>query len=417
MQILDLLGMALGIVFLLCYAHQYVYSVYAALNKSKPLPDLPPRRYAVLIAARNEATVIEGLIRSIRAQNYPEDKLDIFVVADNCSDDTAAIARAAGATVFERFDTACVGKGYALDYLLRQIEADCGLAAYDGYFVFDADNLLDENFVREMNKCFSEDCPVVTGYRNSKNYGDNWISAGYSLWFLRDSGQLNAARMALGTDCVVAGTGFLVSGRFLIENGGWKYFLLTEDMEFTVDLILRGKRIGYCGSAVFYDEQPTRFSQSWWQRLRWAKGYLQILRKEGRRIVRGLFGKNAFACFDVAMAFLPAIVLTGLGFVLNMIQLCTGLFAYDGGLRAVTEFLLVPLAETYLLMLLLGAITLMKEWRRICASTGKKLLYLLSFPVFMISYFPIALTALFVRVEWKPIRHEVQKSLDEVRTA
>lgn len=417
MELLERLCGILGILFVLCYAHQYVYTVLSILRRPKPLPDAPERRYGVLIAARNEEGVIGALLESIAGQDYPADKLDVFVVADNCTDKTAVVARAAGARVFERFDTERVGKGYALDFLLREIDKECGLSAYDGYFVFDADNLLDEGFVREMNKCFSEERPVVTSYRNSKNYGDNWISAGYSLWFLRDSGQLNAARTALGGSSVVAGTGFLMSSRLLQENGGWHYFLLTEDTEFTIDMILHGVHIAYCGSAVLYDEQPTRFSQSWWQRLRWAKGYLQILRKDGLRMVKGLFGRSAFACFDVAMAFMPAILLSMASFVLQTVQLCLGLFVYEHGLSAVLDYVLLPLAETYIFMLLLGLITVLKEWRHIHARAWQKLSYLLSFPVFMLSYFPIAVTAVFARVQWRPIRHEVHKTLDEVRVA
>ena len=417
MQTLNWICTALGILFALCYAHQYVYTLYAMIRRRKPLPGAPARRYGVLIAARNEEGVIGQLLESLHAQDYPADRLDIFVVADNCTDATAQVARENGATVFERFDTSRVGKGYALDFLLRRIHEQQGLDAYDGYFVFDADNLLDEGFVREMNKCFSEKNPIVTSYRNSKNYGDNWISAGYSLWFLRDSGQLNAARMDLGASCVVGGTGFLVSSALLLQNGGWKYFLLTEDTEFTIDMILRGVHIAYCDSAVLYDEQPTKFSQSWWQRLRWAKGYLKILRQDGGRMVRGLLGKTAFGCFDVAMAFMPAIVLSMAGFVLNAVQLAFGLFAAHSGLHALVQYALLPLAGTYLLMFVLGAVTTAKEWRRICAPAWKKLLYTLSFPVFMMSYFPIAAAALFARVEWKPIRHEVRKNLEQVRAA
>ena len=106
------------------------------------------------------------------------------MVADNFSDDTAGAARRAGATVFRRFDRTRVGKGYALDYLLKTLEKEGKGEDYEGYFIFDADNIVDPAFVREMNKTFGTgEWAAVTGYRNSKNFGDNWISAAYSIWF------------------------------------------------------------------------------------------------------------------------------------------------------------------------------------------------------------------------------------------
>ena len=143
---------------------------------------MPPakrlHKYAAVISARNESTVIGELIHSIKKQNYPAELLDVFVVADNCTDNTAAVARRAGAIVFERFNRKEVGKGYALDYAFQRIEKDYAAAGYEGYFIFDADNLLDANYVAEMNKAFDSGCRVITSYRNSKNYDSNWISAG-----------------------------------------------------------------------------------------------------------------------------------------------------------------------------------------------------------------------------------------------
>lgn len=134
---------------------------------------------------------------------------------------------------------------------------------YDAYLVLDADNILDPNFISEIEKVYSSGYEIVTCYRNSKNYGDNWISAGYALWFLREAQYLNNARMRLGSSCAVSGTGFLFSDGVLEACGGWNFFLLTEDIEFTIDNVVRGEKVGYAAGAVLYDEQPTSFAQSW----------------------------------------------------------------------------------------------------------------------------------------------------------
>src|SRR5699024_3328495 len=129
----------------------------------------------------NESAVIGELVHSIKKQNYPAELLDVFVIADNCTDNTAAVAERAGAIVFERFNRQQVGKGYALDYAFQRIEKEYGQAQYEGYFIFDADNLLDANYVAEMNKVFDSGYRVITSYRNSKNFDSNWISAGSAL--------------------------------------------------------------------------------------------------------------------------------------------------------------------------------------------------------------------------------------------
>ena len=103
--------------------------------------------------ASGKGLQIGELIQSLRAQHYPEELLDIYVVADNCTDDTARVARQAGAAVYERHDQTRKGKGYALDYLFHRL-AEEGREDYEGYFVFDADNLVDPAFTAEMNRVF-----------------------------------------------------------------------------------------------------------------------------------------------------------------------------------------------------------------------------------------------------------------------
>lgn len=211
METVKLINFIISIVFIVCYTYQFLYILVPFVVKDKRKAEAKGHRYAVLISARNEEAVIGNLIESIKRQNYDGGLVTTFVVADNCTDETARVAAEAGAIVFERFDTANVGKGYALNYLLRRIDELFPERPFDAYFVFDADNVLEENYIEEMNKVFSQGYEIVTSYRNSKNFGDNWISSGYALWFLRESQFLNHARMKLGTSCAVSGTGFMFS--------------------------------------------------------------------------------------------------------------------------------------------------------------------------------------------------------------
>ena len=297
MKTINTINTILYIALTVLYFYQFIYIVIALIgDKKKKLDTYEAKKlhkFAFIIAARNEQAVIGNLINSIKQQNYPAELIDVIVVADNCTDDTAQIAREHGAICYERFNNMLVGKGYALDYCFNKIVEQFGdYTAYDGYFIFDADNVIDKNYVKEMNKVFDRGYNVITSYRNSKNYDTNWITSGYSLWFIREAKYLNNPRMMLKTSCAVSGTGFLVNSSIIKKNNGWKFNLLTEDIQFSVVNILEGEKIGYCESAMFYDEQPTTFKQSWNQRMRWSKGFYQVMFRYGRELIAMMFKKR-----------------------------------------------------------------------------------------------------------------------------
>ena len=374
-------------------------------------------RYAVLVAARNEEAVIARMVESVRNQAYPSGRLTVFVVADNCTDATALAARRAGAVVYEHQNENERTKGFALRYLVKCIRRDYGIDAFEGYFIFDADNIVDPDFVREMNKTYDRGYEVATCYRNSKNFGDNWISASYSIWFLREARFLNAPRMLTGNSCAVSGTGFMVSGSVIRENGGWPFHLLTEDIQFSVDCVLKGRRIGYCDSAVVYDEQPTTFRQSWNQRLRWSKGFFQVDRHYLLPLLKGSVSRSSLrmSCYDMFMTVAPCIFLTLGAAVVNLLLLllvCTQPFIIARMIEAETgRYLFFCVVNTYLGMVAYGLLTVCSEWKRIHATAGEKLRYVAAFPVFMATYIPITLVALFRNVTWTPITHYSSRQL------
>lgn len=414
MEALIIFNALISVIFTLCYAYQFIYLFVGLLKRPQKFRSKKEHKFAVVISARNEREVIAQLIDSIKNQNYPKDKLDVFVIADNCTDDTAEVARKAGAIVHERFNDKLVGKGYALDWMFKIIEKDYADEGYEGYMIFDADNLLDDNYVAEMNKVFDSGYKVITSYRNSKNYDSNWISAGYSLWFLREAKYLNNSRMQLGTSCAISGTGFLVSAEIIRNNGGWIHHLLTEDIEFTVDSVIHGVKIGYAANAILYDEQPTLFRQSYNQRLRWAKGFYQVFAKYGLGLVKGMF-KGSFAYFDMLMTVAPAMLLTLLTVVINAIAIPFGLINNLPETSALIQTLGQTVMNFYGLFFVLGVVTTITEWNQIHCKGYKKIGYLFTFPLFMFTYVPIAIIALFKKVQWKPIKHNVVRTLDDVR--
>ena len=408
------LNFLVGFILFLCYSYQIFYTIVPF--------SIPPRRHkhpiklnniAILIAARNESAVIGNLLQSINAQDYDRSHMQVFVIADNCTDDTAKIAREAGATVFERFNKEKVGKGYALDFAIDNLRERGEWERIDGVIVLDADNLLRENYVTEMNKTFSDGYEAFTSYRNSKNYGDNWISAGYGLWYIRESKFLHYARMLLGSSCAISGTGFLVSRALLDRFNGWKFYLLTEDIEFSIFSIINGVRIGCCINAELYDEQPITFRQSYKQRLRWSKGFFQVWKKHGKELLRGIFKHRKFAFFDMTMNVMPAFLLTVVLLTTSVSAVLFGIFGW-GDPSPVIESLLGYVGFTYSVMFLMGLVTLISEWKRIRTSTGRKIGFLFLFPIFMYTYIPISVIALFRPVAWEQIHHTRAKSIGDI---
>ena len=418
LHMVEAFNFLLAALFTVLYFYQLVYLVLGLVRRRGKEPDsVRIHRYAAVISARNEAGVIGDLIRCLKQQNYPAGYLDIYVVADNCTDRTAQVARQAGACVYERFNQYQKGKGYALDYLFHTLERE-GRDKYDGYMIFDADNLVDPNFTAEMNKVFdSGSYAAITCYRNSKNFGANWISAGYAIWFLREARFLNRPRMILGSNCHVSGTGFLVSADVIRRNGGWPFHLLTEDIEFSVDCAIKGERIGYCEKAVIYDEQPTSLRQSWDQRMRWSKGFYQVDRNYSEGLLRGMLrrpGRRSWSCYDMFMTVAPGMLLTLALIAFNLVVCltCWGAPAYLAHriLDTAGGFIFSALINFYLGLLIFGLLTVLCEWKKIAMPAYRKLLYTFLFPVFMFTYIPISLAALVKKVEWTPIYHSGSQS-------
>jgi len=409
-----LINNIVGGIFGLFYIYQ-LYFILVSLRKCpEPFPDADPKRYAILICACNESNVIGKLLDSIGTQDYPKELIDVFVIADNCTDNTAEIARGKGATVFERFDKTKIGKGYALSSLFDHISGGGKKWDYEGYFIFDADNILDSRFVREMNKAMSAGYKIATGYRNSKNYGDNWVSSGYALWFMRESKYLNYPRQILGLSSQCSGTGFVIHRDILSREGGWGYFTLTEDVEFTFAMVAQGEKIAFCETAILFDEQPVKFGVSWKQRTRWVKGYFQAYHRHGADLMKRFLTKHDFSCYDMLVSTLAGAIISLALFVFYFIAIA--IYAIAGfPLLDILPWFGLYVGSCYGGLIIMGIITTKTEWDLIYCSTAKKIAYIATFPLFLITLLPITLCAPFSKARWPHIEHIRAFDLDEVK--
>ena len=250
------------------WVYQFIISVTSLIKfKEKPLLMNKKHRFIIALPANNEETVIGNLIKSLQMQDYDKELFDIYVIADNCTDNTAKIARENGAIVYERFDETKKTKGYALNWFLSKMKVKKD--DYDALLVFDADNIVDKNFLNVMNKKLCQGEVLVQGYRDIKNPTDTWVSGGYAIFYWTMNRLYHLARYNMGLSPLINGTAFMVKWDILIDEG-WNTKTLTEDIEFALINISKGVKLGWAKDAIVYDEQPLTFKQSWKQRERWS---------------------------------------------------------------------------------------------------------------------------------------------------
>lgn len=402
------------------YLPKTIYMIVGLFTTRKFPKAANLHKYAILIAARNESAVIGNLIDSIKKQDYPGD-LTTFVVADNCTDNTAEIVRSLGAICYERFDSEHRTKGFALQFLLDNIAKDYGSEAFEGYFIFDADNLLKRDFVSRMNDAFDSGAKIITSYRNTKNFDDNWISSSYALHWMRTIRTTNRGISAMNLTTRLQGTGFLFAAE-TIRARGWVYTSLTEDRAMSADAVADGFRITYQNDAEFYDEQPTVFRQVMRQRIRWGKGHIQAFGESGGKLFCGIFRSRGFAqkfcCFDMLTTIYPRSIVT---FFKNLLLLILrillvvlagfmwgpflGLFAGIG----------INFLTSWGSSMLTAAYVMITEHRHIPKLAWYRVIWhIFMFPIFDIIGKYSMLIALFSHVEWKPILHNRNISIDEV---
>ena len=408
----------------------FLFFAVVGVFKKKKFPHTDEKlKYGIIIPARNEEAVVRGLIESVQKNEYPQDKLHIFVIAHNCTDRTAEIAREAGATVYEYNNPNECTMGYAFRYLFDRIREDYGVENYDGFFLFNADNILDKHYFDKMNDAFvaCDRKSVITSFRNSKNFGSNVMSALYGLYFAYGCRYESRGRTVLGCSTRVQGTGYVINSD--IVKDGWKYVTLTEDWEFTADQLLQGTKIVFCDDAVFYDEQPTGFKVMWRQRVRWAKGHLLVCISRLKDLLRALFtpaskggSRQKFSIYDISVNILPVCVISAGIFLIQIILHALAFFiVYHCDLPQLwidfqdwLKWDLIVFIASYIPMVFATALIYILERKRFPkVSLPIKILSCLLWPAFLFLSIPMEVVALFSKnLGWKPIPHSDTTDFD-----
>lgn len=399
MDYLYILREALVWIITIFWLYQVLVSLCSLVKlKEKPLKVKKDHRFMAIIPAHNEEAVVANLIESLKKQTYNKELYDIYVIADNCTDNTAKVAREAGAIVYERFDETKKTKGYALNWFLQQkIKED---APYDAFFVFDADNIVDKNFIKNMNKKLCQGEDVVQGYRDIKNPSDNWITAGYAIFYWQMHRFYHLARYNLGLSPLLNGTGFMVKFD-VVKPQGWDTVTLTEDIEFSLKRIIKGKKLGWATDAIVYDEQPTGFKQSWSQRSRWTVGHMQCIKTYTKQLAVAAKENKNMMNLDGLLYIVGSIPM----FVITLLLLFSNFIMYNSAAITTAELvknILFYLVPTFVLPIFVGMFAMWLDGRKI----KPMLKGLLCYPLFLLTWILINFKCLFVRnVTWEKINH------------
>ena len=396
--------------FFTIYATYNLIVALAGFKRRKVRAACPPKnRFAVLIAARNEECVIGNLVESLNAQDYTKELFDVYVIPNNCTDDTAGAARKAGAKIID-CTIPVKSKGevltFAFDKLLEEEK-------YDAFCVFDADNLVDPGFLKAMNSAVCGGAKVGQAYRDSKNPHDTAISGSYSIYYWMISRFYSQSRSNIGLTAIINGSGWMVTAGMLREMGGFHTSTLTEDLEFATQCILRDVKVEWVPEARIYDEQPLTFAQSWKQRKRWSSGMIQtcsrytpaVLRKAVRQ--RSALNADQFifliAPIMQVVCFLSMLISAVLAACYLQVQLFPATWVYIQ--------LFSPIGLSFLGTAGLALLTLLTE-KKFSRKMWKAVFY---YWVFVMSWIPINLLCLVKRTTvWDEIKHTRSVRMSEL---
>ena len=389
-----------------------IYILYFAImacgifkkKKKMPLKSQKNNFFAILIAARNEEEVISYLIKSLIKQKYPRDCYEIFVITNNCTDNTSKVANKAGAKIID-CPNSVKSKGEVLEFAFKKLKENKKI---DAYVIFDADNIVHSDFLCKMNEAINMGYTVAQGFRDTKNIADNWLSSSYAILYYIQSLFINRARYNLGKSSFLNGTGFMVTKK-VIDRWGFEIVSLTEDIEFTAMCAVNEEKIAFVEEAITYDEQVIKFKDSLKQRRRWSFGTIQCLKRYGPKLIKKGLKERNLECLDVTLFYFSIIfqiistfisLLTGILLIINFQSVNVVIF----GLLIVGFF--------YMIGVIFRMLIIKKCNKNIKDNIGGILL----FDLFLFSWVPVNFICLFKKeCAWDQIKHNRNVDVNDLR--
>ena len=390
-------------IFFAIYALYYGVTAIFAFAKPRVEKSVSNKKhkFAIIIAARNEEQVIGNLIDSLKKQNYDKDKYAINVIVNNSTDNTYNVCREYGVNAIN-CEIKVKSKGEVLRYVFKKFKDK----VFDAYVIFDADNVVHPDFLKNMNISLNNGYKVAQGFRDSKNYQDNWISGSYTLFYYLQNFFFNLSRKKLHSSASINGTGFMVRKDF-IEELDFNPVTLTEDVELTTVCAINNARVDFVKNAITYDEQPTSFKVSLTQRLRWSKGNLQCWKHYHHKLIKSFIKYHNLASIDMYLNNLAAVIQ-----VLSMVVVLVGFIEKIVTTKVVFTLAgMVGLIGSYVGTIVVSLFVTIYNKKSVTAMAPSLIL----FSLFMITWIPINIVSIFKKnIDWKHIGHTKSITIDDI---
>lgn len=361
--------------------------------------------FAIIIAARNEEMVIGNLVNSLNKQNYPKENYEIYVVINNCTDNTEKNAKDAGANIILCTDKV-KSKGEVLRFAFAKLKQEKNI---DAYVIFDADNIVHKDFLTKMNDSLNMGYSVVQGFRDTKNLSDSWLSCSYAIMYYIQNLFLNKARYNLGKSAFINGTGFVIK-KEIVDKNGYDPKTLTEDIEFVAICAIIGEKIAFNDEAITYDEQVNKFIPSLKQRKRWSVGNVECLRGYFSKLLKVGFKDKRFECFDIAIYYI-AIIIQAVSCIASILAMLILFINFQNlNINTIASTLIMSVC-TYVVGVFIR-IFLLKRYNK---SIKDNISGILFFDLFILSWIPVNIACLFIKkCNWESIKHNRNIKIEEV---
>ncbi|WP_223067875.1 glycosyltransferase family 2 protein [Paenibacillus caui] len=403
---------SLQVILAVIAVYQFVFSLFGMYRKKHKKQYAPTKSFAILVAAHNEERVVGALMENLKLLKYPKELYDVFVICDNCTDRTAEVVRSHGMNACVRTNPNKRGKGFAIEWMLQKLWEMP--RQYDGIVMFDADNLAHPNFLQEMNNDLCSGARVIQGYIDTKNPEDSWITAAYgiSYWYVNRLWQLSRHNLKMAN--FLGGTGMCFETQLLKEMG-WGATSLVEDLEFTMRCVDRGVYPVFNYDAKLFDEKPLTFKASSRQRLRWMQGHFTVARRYFLPLLWRSIKERSLIKLDMALYAVNVYIVLITFLLAALIWADQYLFS---GPHFATLYSFLPMWASFVAV---GAniVTFLLAMGLERVTFKKVYLYLVLFPVYLISWYPITFYAFFTQnnKQWSHTQHTRVVRLEEVQTS
>ena len=407
----------LVLIFIASYMLIKEYLVALKGSKIKLTRNYNEPSFAIIIPARDESLVISNLLDSIKRQSIKVNPKDIYIIVESRKDKTVEIAKSRNINIVYRRDLTKKRKGYAIDDAVKKILK--AKKHYDMYFIFDADNILDRNFFKEMIKSYKKGYDIGIGYRNTKNGNSNIYSAASSLTFSMINTLSNNYKVKHNLTLTVSGTGFYIKGEILEKLGGYPFNSLTEDYELSLYAVLNNLTSTYNTKAKYFDEQPTSYSVTIKQRTRWVKGYFVSRNKYYLLLKEKLKNKDDnYPSVYITLVGVKPYILLVVSVILYLANLIYRIISNSIVKIEITSLLLqffVIILFIYLVLVIFTGVLLIKEKDNLRLNRKMKVKVLFYNPIFLASYVKCLYLALRNKdLTWEKIEHSDNISLEEL---